>query len=103
MTVNPVSRLDRYPIPKPEDLFAKLANGKQSSTLFSSHMRPSTTWSIVNRSPDSLVHRYDFIFLLSRSSDSIMLDFCTVTAGAGRGTGSIGETAVHSVVLMDWF
>ena len=23
-----------------------------------------------------------------------MLDFCTVTAGAGRGTGSIGETAV---------
>ena len=23
-----------------------------------------------------------------------MLDFCTVTVGAGRGTGSIGETAV---------
>ena len=34
------------------------------------------------------------MFLLSRSSDSIMLDFCTVMAGAGRGTGSIGETAV---------
>ena len=32
-----------------------------------------------------------------------MLDFCTVMAGAGQGTGSIGETAVHSVVLMDWF
>ena len=29
-TVNPVSKLDRYPIPKPEDLFAKLANGKRS-------------------------------------------------------------------------
>ena len=37
VTVNPVSRLDRYPIPKPEDLFAKLANGKQFSTLDLSH------------------------------------------------------------------
>ena len=35
--VNPVSKLDRYPIPKPEDLFAKLANGKQFSTLNLSH------------------------------------------------------------------
>lgn len=33
VTVNPVSKLDRYPIPKPEDLFTKLANGKQLSTL----------------------------------------------------------------------
>ena len=37
VTVNPVSKLDRYPIPKPEDLFAKLANGKQFSTLDLSH------------------------------------------------------------------
>ena len=37
MTVNPVSKLDRYPIPKPEDLFAKLANGKRFSTLDLSH------------------------------------------------------------------
>ena len=37
LTVNPVSRLDRYPIPKPEDLFAKLANGKQFSTLDLTH------------------------------------------------------------------
>ena len=37
VTVNPMSKLDRYPIPKPEDLFAKLANGKQFSTLDLSH------------------------------------------------------------------
>ena len=37
VTVNPVSKLDRYPIPKPEDQFAKLANGKQFSTLDLSH------------------------------------------------------------------
>ena len=28
LTVNPVSKLDRYPIPKVEDLFAKLSKGK---------------------------------------------------------------------------
>ena len=27
-TVNPVSKLDRYPIPKVEDLFAKLSGGR---------------------------------------------------------------------------
>ena len=27
-TINPVSKLDRYPIPKVQDLFAKLAGGK---------------------------------------------------------------------------
>ena len=27
-TINPVSKLDRYPIPKVEDLFAKLSGGK---------------------------------------------------------------------------
>ena len=32
-TVNPVSRLDRYPIPKIEDLFAKLAGGQQFTKL----------------------------------------------------------------------
>ena len=37
VTVNPESKLDRYPIPKPEDLFAKLANGKRFSTLDLSH------------------------------------------------------------------
>ena len=37
VTVNPVSKLDRYPIPKSEDLFAKLANGKQFSKLDLSH------------------------------------------------------------------
>ena len=33
VTVNPVSRLDRYPIPKIEDLFAKLSKGKYFSKL----------------------------------------------------------------------
>ena len=37
VTVNPVSKLDRYPIPKSEDLFAKLAKGKQFSKLDLSH------------------------------------------------------------------
>lgn len=32
-TVNPVSKLDRYPIPRVEDLFAKLAGGKKFSHL----------------------------------------------------------------------
>ena len=33
VTVNPVSKLDRYPIPKVEDLFAKLSKGKLFSKL----------------------------------------------------------------------
>ena len=33
VTVNPVSKLDRYPIPKVEDLFAKLSKGKYFSKL----------------------------------------------------------------------
>ena len=37
MTVNPVSRLDRYPIPKVNDLFAKLGQGKLFSKLDLSH------------------------------------------------------------------
>ena len=32
-TVNPVSKLDRYPIPRVEDLFAKLSGGKQYTKL----------------------------------------------------------------------
>ncbi len=32
-TVNSASKLDRYPIPKIEDLFAKLAGGKLFSKL----------------------------------------------------------------------
>ena len=32
-TVNPVSKLDRYPIPKIEDLFAKLSEGKRYTKL----------------------------------------------------------------------
>lgn len=33
VTVNPVSKLDRYPIPKVEDLFARLCKGKHFSKL----------------------------------------------------------------------
>ena len=32
-TVNPVSKLDRYPIPCIEDLFSKLAGGKSFTKL----------------------------------------------------------------------
>ena len=32
-TLNPVSKLDRYPIPKVEDLFAKLAGGQKFTKL----------------------------------------------------------------------
>ena len=32
-TINPVSKLDRYPIPKVEDLFAKLSGGKTFTKL----------------------------------------------------------------------
>ena len=35
--VNPVARLDRYPIPKVEDLLAKLANGKSFTKIDLSH------------------------------------------------------------------
>ena len=37
VTINPVSKLDRYPIPKVEDLFAKLRQGKYFSNLDLSH------------------------------------------------------------------
>ena len=37
MTVNPISKLNRYPIPKVEDLFAKLAKGKTFTKLDLSH------------------------------------------------------------------
>ena len=37
VTVNPVSKLDRYPIPRINDLFAKLAKGKLFSKLDLSH------------------------------------------------------------------
>ena len=33
MTLNPVSKLDRYPIPKVEDLFASLKKGKLFTKL----------------------------------------------------------------------
>ena len=33
MTVNPISKLDRYPIPKLEDLFATLERGKEFTKL----------------------------------------------------------------------
>ena len=33
LTVNQASKLDRYPIPKIEDLFANLAGGKRFSKL----------------------------------------------------------------------
>ena len=37
VTVNPVSKLDQYPIPKVSDLFAQLGQGKYFSTLDLSH------------------------------------------------------------------
>ena len=37
VTINPVSKLDRYPIPRVEDLFAKLSKGKYFSKLDLSH------------------------------------------------------------------
>ena len=37
VTVNPISKLDRYPIPKTTDLFAKLSKGKFFSKLDLSH------------------------------------------------------------------
>ena len=37
VTVNPVSKLDRYPIPKIEDLFARLSNGKYYTKIDLSH------------------------------------------------------------------
>ena len=33
MTVNPVAKLDRYPVPKVKDLFATLSNGKLFTKL----------------------------------------------------------------------
>lgn len=38
VTVNPVSKLDKYPIPKVTDLFAKLEKGKSFSKLALSHV-----------------------------------------------------------------
>ena len=32
-TINPIAKLDRYPIPRIEDLFAKLSGGKSFTTL----------------------------------------------------------------------
>ena len=37
ITVNPVSKLNRYPIPKIEDLFARLSNGKYYTKIDLSH------------------------------------------------------------------
>ena len=37
VTVNPVSKLDRYPIPKVEDLFARLSKGRYFSKIDLSH------------------------------------------------------------------
>ena len=36
-TINPVSRLDRYPIPKIKDLFTKVASGKTFTKIDLSH------------------------------------------------------------------
>jgi hypothetical protein len=37
VTINPVSKLDRYPIPKVEDLFSRLSGGKYFTKLDLSH------------------------------------------------------------------
>ena len=37
VTINPVSKLDRYPIPRVEDLFARLSKGRYFSKLDLSH------------------------------------------------------------------
>ena len=41
---NPFSKLDRYPIPKVEDLFAKLSGDKQYTKLDLSQAYPSGTY-----------------------------------------------------------
>ena len=55
VTVNPVSKLDKYPIPKVNDLFAKLGKGKYFSKLDLSHAyqqlpleEPSRKYVVVN-------------------------------------------------------
>ena len=37
VTVNPALDVNQYPLPRPEDLFATLASGKQFTTLDLSH------------------------------------------------------------------
>ena len=37
VTINPVLDVDQYPLPKPEDIFAKLAGGKLFTTLDLTH------------------------------------------------------------------
>ena len=37
VTVNPVLDVDKYPLPRPEDIFATLAGGKRFTTLDLSH------------------------------------------------------------------
>ena len=55
VTVNPVSKLDKYPIPKVNDLFAKLRKGKYFSKVDLSHAyqqlpleEPSRKYVVVN-------------------------------------------------------
>ena len=37
VTVNPVLDVDKYPLPRPEDIFATLVGGKKFTTLDLSH------------------------------------------------------------------
>ena len=37
VTINPVLDVDQYPLPKPEDIFASLSGGQQSTTLDLTH------------------------------------------------------------------
>ena len=52
VTINPVSKLDRYPIPRVEDLFARLSRGKYFSKNLTSATRISNfPWT---RIPDAM-------------------------------------------------
>ena len=48
MTINPVSKLDHYPIPRVEDLFAGLSGGKYSLNLTSATLTNNFHWTRIH-------------------------------------------------------